>query len=656
MTLLFRLLLTSFFSLLLISNVLADGSAPNWLRQAAAVQPPAYDKDVTGVVLLHSEDVTFSSDGRLITTENHAVKILTREGRGHAVALASYLMDFSKVSDINAWVIRPDGTVKEFDKKSVLDVISDQDDVYNEGRIKVIDASSDVDANSIFGYTTVTEDKPLFYQSRYFFQERLPVLLSRYTLNLPSGWKASSITFNHAEVKPQVSGTRYVWELQNLAAVKSEPLSPSVVNIVPRIAVNYAAENSAPDSIRSFADWTAVSRFDSNLNDSQVIVDDAVAAKARELTGGAKSEFEKIRAVGTFVQNLQYISIDIGVGYGNALKPRPSNVVLNRGYGDCKDKATLMRAMLRALKIESYPIAIYSGDPNFVREEWASPTQFNHAILAVKVGDETNAPTIINYPKLGRLLIFDATDQFTPVGDLPDYLQGSLALVEAGDNGGLVRMPITPPETNLLERNVEVVMAADGGIKGVIKEIANGQESKMFRAQRRMLSVGEYNKMIEAWLTRGATGAQLIKITQNDKQATASFDLDVEFSAPRYAQLMQDRLLVFKPAIVGRRGGIFLTEPKRDQPVMLDSSSMKETTTFNLPSNFTVDEMPDAVSLETPFGKYTANYEFKDNKLVFTRSLSTTRTTVPVDKYNSVKEFYSKIMAAEQSPVVLLKK
>jgi hypothetical protein len=656
MNLFSRLILTSLTTILLFTSAFADDSAPNWLKQASAIQPPTYAKDVPAVVLYHSENVTLGSDGRLITTENHAVKILTREGRGHAVAVAFYLMDFSKVSDINAWVIHPDGTVKDYDKKSVLDLISDPDDVYNEGRIKVIDASENVDAGFVFGYTTVTEDKPLFYQSKYFFQERLPVMISRYTLNLPSGWKASSITFNHAEVKPQVSGTSYTWEMRNLAPIKHEPLSPSVVNIVPRIAVNYAPENSAPDSIRSFADWTAVSRFDSSLNDPQVIVDDAVAAKAGELTATAKNELEKIRAIGSYVQNLQYISIDIGVGYGNALKPRPSNVVLSRGYGDCKDKATLMRAMLRALKIESYPIAIYSGDPNFVREEWASPGQFNHAILAVKVSDETNAPTIVNYPKLGRLLIFDATDQFTPVGDLPDTLQGSLALIEAGDNGGLVRMPITPPETNLLERTVEVSLSNDGSIKGIIKEIANGQESTLFRAQRRLLSADGYNKMIEGWLTRGATGAQLVKITQNDKQAAASFDLEVEFSAPRYAQVMQNRLLVFKPAIVGRRGGVSLTEAKRDQPVMLDSNSMKETVTFNLPTGFVVDEMPEAVNLEMPFGKYTTRYEVKDGKLVFTRSLVTNRTTVPVEKYNSVKDFYTKIMAAEQSPVVLLKK
>ena len=648
----FTILLTGLISI----NIFADDSAPNWLKQAAMISTPTYAKDVPGVVLHDSQEVTLDGEGKLLTTENYAVKILTREGRSLAMAHAFYLMSFSKVRDINGWVIRPDGTVKEFDKKTVLDVISDQDDVYNEGRIKIIDASDTVDVNFVFGYTVVTEDRPLFYQDIWSFQGRLPVMSSRYTLNLPTGWKASSITFNHAEIKPSVSGTSYVWEARNLAPIPSEPLSPSVRNMAPRIAVNYAPDNASLSVNRSFADWTAVSRWGSNLNDPQVIVDDAVAAKAGDLTANSKNELEKIRALGTFVQNLQYISIDIGVGYGNGMKPRPSNTVLSRGYGDCKDKANLMRAMLKSLKIEAYPIAIYSGDPNFIREEWASPSQFNHAIIAVKVSDETVAPTILNHPKLGRLLIFDATDPYTPVGDLPDYLQGSLALIEAKENGGLVRMPVTPPETNLLERNVAVSLAADGSIKGVIKEIANGQESTMFRAQQRRLSADDYNKMIENWLTRGATGAQLVKITQNDKQSTASFDLDVEFSVPRYAQLMQDRLLVFKPAIVGRRGGIFLTEPKREQPVMLDSNSMRETTTFTLPTGFIVDEMPDAVTLETPFGKYMTKYESKDGKLVFTRSLVMLRTTVPVDKYNSVKDFYSKIMAAEQAPVVLLKK
>ena len=47
----------------------------------------------------------------------------------------------------------------------------------------------------------------------------------------------------------------------------------------------------------------------------------------------------------------------------------------------------------------------------------------------------------MRHPSLGRLLIFDPTDDNTPVGDLPDHEQGSFALLVAGDDGALLRMP-----------------------------------------------------------------------------------------------------------------------------------------------------------------------------------------------------------------------
>ena len=217
-------------------------------------------------------------------------------------------------------------------------------------------------------------------------------------------------------------------------------------------------------------------------------------------------------------------------------------------------------------------------------------------------------------------------------------------------------MPVTPPESNAWKRNVEVNLTNEGDIKGTIREHSTGQQSTYARAMFRILSNSDFNKRIEGWLTRGATAANLIKLTPKDNQADASFNLDVEFSAPRYGQLMQNRLLVFKPAIVNRSNSIYLTEKTRFAPVMLDAESFDETAIFTLPTGFVVDEMPDAVALETPFGKYATSYESKDGKLIFTRKLVMNRVTVPVAKYNSVKDFYSKILAAEQSPVVLLKK
>ena len=648
-----------FFLLIVVSAfataVHAD-SAPNWLQQAASVKAPVYKADVPAVVLLREESVTLDGNGRLVTVDRYAVRVLTRDGRREALARSLYLTNFSQVKDMQAWLVAPDGSVKSYGKKDIVDRILDPDDIYDENRVKLIDASGDSDVGYVFGYTTMVEDKPLFYQDKWGFQDDLPTLLSRYTLTLPDGWKASSITFNRPEVAPQVSGSTYTWEVRDLSPIPYEPMSPSFVNLAPRMVVNYAPADGNQGVNRAFADWVDVSRWGTSLHEPQVIVDDEVAAKAREITAGAKTELEMIRAVGSFVQKLQYISIDIGLGFGNGYKPRPSNVVLARGYGDCKDKANLMRAMLKALKIEAYPIAIFSGDPDYVRKEWPSPAQFNHCIIAIKVSDQTNAATVITHPKLGRLMIFDATDEYTPVGDLPDYLQGSKALLMAGDNGGLIEMPVTPPDFNSWNRETEVTLADDGGIKGVIRERVSGQEARYVRGRFRSMAASDFSKSIERWLTRGATAAHLTKLSPQDRVADAAFDMDVEFAAPMYAQLMQNRLLVFKPTVADRSNSIYLTEKDRKHPVLLDSSSFSEKVTFNLPAGFAVDEMPNPVKLETPFGKYSTTYNVQDGKLVFTRSLVTNRGVVSVDHYGEVRDFFSKMRDAEQSPVVLVRK
>ncbi|MFN0141104.1 MAG: DUF3857 domain-containing protein [Pyrinomonadaceae bacterium] len=629
---------------------------PVWLRQAAAVNVSGYDKDTPAVTVLDEEQVVLGSDSKLVTTENFAVRLLTREGRRFALARAFYFTSSGKVRDIKAWIVRPDGTTKYYDKKFIVDLISDPDDVYNEGRMKIIDATDDVDAGYVFGYTIVSEQTPLFYQDVWGFQGPIPTVVSRYALTLPTGWKATSTTFNTSELNPRVNGTTYTWEMNNLPKVPDEPMSPSIINMAARIAINYSPESPDKTVNRVFTNWTDVSKWATAMHDPHNIIDDNIAAKARELTANAQTEFDKIRAIGTFVQNLQYISIDIGVGHGNGYAPRPSTTVLGRGYGDCKDKANLMRALLRVLKIESYPIAIYSGDPTFVKAEWPSPRQFNHCIIAVRVSDATQSPAIIKHETLGRLLIFDATDPYTSVGDLPDHEQGSFALIIAGGDGGLATMPIPPPENNMLERKIEAAIGINGEMTGTIRERALGQTSAIFRSEVRTLSATDFQKAIEGWLTRGATGAKLVSVKSKDNVEKSSFDLDIDFSAPRYGQIMQGRLLVFKPVFVGRRNDIFLTENKRLSPVELDSHALAETATFTLPTGFAVDEMPDAVNLDTAFGKYSTKYEVKGDKLHFTRTLTIKRSSVPVEKYDTVKSFFAKMRDAEQAPVVLIKK
>ena len=644
-------------AVLFIPAVASNDEAPSWLQQALAVKVPTYDREVPAVVLQNDQAVTVGQDGQVTTTTTYAVRILAREGRGYAKALQFYLADTGKVRELRAWLIRPNGSVKKYDKDYVVDRINDPNDIYDEVRLKLIDGSDDVEAGAVFGYQAISEERPLFTQEQWNFQNRLPTLVSRYSLTLPNGWRATSVTFNHNKLEPNVSGSTYTWELRDLAPIRSEPASPEVNNLVPRLAVNYfLADSGSSPASRNFETWAQVSRWATDLHDPQAIPDASVEAKARALTANSKTELERIRAIAQFVQRIQYISIDIGVGKGNGMRPHAASQVLAKAYGDCKDKANLMRSMLKAINITAYPIVIFLGDSTHVKEEWASPSQFNHCIIAVRVSDETQASTVIQHPTLGRLLIFDATDEHTVVGDLPDEEQGSLALILAGDSGTLTRMPTMPPESSQLDRQADVVLSPEGDITATLKETSTGQTAVYERALFRKLAAPDYRHVIEEWLARGTTSAKVSRVQPDDSNVEGRFGLDVDFSATAYGQLMQGRLLVFKPAIVSRREALFLTEARRSQPIVLESHAFTETVRVKLPAGFDVDELPDVVKLDTTFGSYKTSYEVKDGALTFTRTLAQRAGTIPVEQYQSVRSFFEKIRAAEQAPVVLVRK
>ena len=630
---------------------------PAWLQQAAASSPPAYEKDVPAVVLLNDEKITVGEDGRIITTRMYAVRVLVREGREFAFAKEIYQTDTGKVREMKAWLIRPSGPLKSYGKDETVDVALSTDDVYNEIRAKAIFATDDATVGSVFGYEIVSEDKSIFSQYEWEFQERIPSLISRFTLALPNGWRATSVTFNHDKIEPRLEGATYTWELRDSPPIEPEPMSPALTNLAPRIAVSYfPAASSVNSTVKTFADWSQVAAWMSELEDPQVTSNEALTAKANDLVANAKTELEKIQAIGHYVQSVKYISIQTGLGRGGGYRPHTATEVFAKAYGDCKDKANLMRAMLKVVGITSYPVSIYSGDPDFVRSEWPSPQQFNHCIIAIKVSDETKGQPTIDHPRLGRLLIFDPTAEETPVGDLPSYLQGSLALIDSKDSDALVKMPVTSPESNLLDRQIEATIDVAGSLSATIHEDANGQWASSYRREFRNESAGEYVKRIERWITSGATAAVVNKVEPLDGKPENHFELNVAFVAPRYGQVMQNRLLVFRPAIVSRRESLPLSDAQRKHPVVLTSSAYQETVRVKLPVGFDVDEMPDAVKLDAPFGSYTTTYEVKEGKLIFTRKLVQKATTIPADQYNSVRTFFEKIRAAEQSPVVLARK
>jgi hypothetical protein len=633
-----------------------DAPVPDWVREATAQTVKSdYPAKVTSVELLQEERLAVDPDGKRVMTERRVTKLL-RTSKRAPVAWREYNTKAGRIRDIHAWLLLPSGKEIEYGKDRVLDVAMTNDKTpYDEERAKLIECDKDAPPGSVFAYEAIEEETTIFTTQPYFFQESNPVLLSRFILSLPPGWETRGTIFNHADVQPKVEGNTFTWELRDLPWITDEEEhSPRYAALAPRLGVTYFPASSAKPELVPLKDWHSVSAWQTAYADPPAQVTDSIRAKSADLTGQAKTEIDKIRAIAAFVQQTNYVSVDLNVMHGGGYIPRPASQVLAKNYGDCKDKAALMRALLKAAGIDSYQVVIYSGDRQFVRPEWPSPMQFNHAIVAVKVSPDTNLATIIDVPHVGRLLIFDPTDPVTPVGGLPREEQGSYALVMAGLDGDLVKMPQLPAASNRIEREVEVGWNG-GKLEAHMLTRYFGQSGSGMRYSVNQEGVDELKRNLERSYSRRLGAVTLDKITPADRAGEDSFDLAVNFGILQFGQLMQGRLLILKPGTLVPDPDYIFSSKERKLPVRLSARLRKDVVTIKLPPGFVVDEMPDPVEVESSYGTYRASWKNSNNNIRFEQSLEVKEATAQVAEYPRVKDFFDKVSGGQSAPVVLVK-
>ncbi len=634
----------------------AHAKPPVWLTTLAAKPAAMPYGDASHAVLLDEADYTLDKTGLVTKRTRHAIRVLTKDGRDDAIAHLAYDTSSDKVKSFQAWLIPPTGTPTDYGKKHTLDIasFSNARELYGEARMLVISASDAATPGSIFAYESITTEKSIYTQDIWSFQQSVPVEYSAITYTLPDGWTTRTLTFNHDPISPTTTGKSQTWALTKLPALPDEPLGPPSRSLVPWLAIDLVPPPGTATNRVSFASWQSISEYFTPHYETSSTPDAAIKARADTLVAGAATPWEKIARLCRFAQQVNYISINLNSATAGGMIPRPASRVLQCNYGDCKDKSSLLRSLLRSQGIVSHPVIVYSGDSTRVRPDWASPNQFNHCILAIPVDDSVDLPGILIHPELGRLLVFDPTNETTPPGWLAKETHGGHALVLAGPQGRLIQLPSSSPDNDRVERTITARLDPLGSISGTISEHFNGYASNSIRDERQPLSESDYRtQLIEPWLARTLPSARVTKLEATDDFSTARLDLTIGFEAHAYGKMMRDTLLVFKPVIVARRDSVSLKRGKRTQPVVIHPSSFTEKAEIELPPGYAVDEAFPAADIQSPFGHYRARAEVRDGKLHFERTRELRAATLPPEQFETARAFFEKILQAEQSPVVL---
>jgi transglutaminase-like putative cysteine protease len=648
-----RILLGAF--LLILSAVITGFAAddpPAWVTEVAARKVSDYPVKVQALVLLQEEAVNVEPDGKRVMRERGVIRVL-QPGGDPLVASRTYNSKSGRIRDFQGWFLPPTGKAITYGKDRIVDAAVNEG-LYEEVRLKILE-SGRAQPGSIFAWEVTEEEKTIFTQYQYAFQERWPVLTSRFSLTIPARWEFKASMLNREQMEPKLSGNTATWELRDLPQIEREEYSPSLSAMAPRLALSYfpAPENSG--GLRGLSDWSAVSLWLAGLVDPAVELSESIRAKAAQLTANLSTEMDKIGAIAAFVQQTRYVAVSLNLTRGGGYTPRRSDEVLSKNYGDCKDKATLMRALLKAAGIEAYLATIAADDRTYVRPEWASPLQFNHAIVAIRVPAGVTAPTVIETKSLGRLMMFDPTDSITPVGDLPLDEQGSYALIVAGANGILSQMPVLSGAANRIDSTIVASVDASGRIDAQIKRMYFGQAGVSVRALEKGAGGAELKKRFERSYSRRLPGTALSKVSTETSAEQNVVTVNVDLIADRFAQLMQGRLFVVRPGLLTSGGEYYFTSKQRTAPIKLEADLRHDSIRIKIPAGFKLDELPPPAKIESPYGTLDANWAVRDGEIVMQETFEIRESLAPSSEYAKVREFFELVSGAHNAPIVFVK-
>ena len=639
--------------LLGVSPALASGNnVPDWVRDAAHQALPTYPPTTKAVVLLSDTTYTVGPDGRAIEHVRQVIKILRPQGRDEAYPFVPYDKD-SKVTSFHVWSIDKDGHEYAMKDSEYLDIghPGEGGNLYDDERARVANPPGR-DPGGVIAYEYDKKMRPYLAETSWFFQGDTPRLQQRFRLVLPPGYTYTTSWAHH----PPVSGAdlenhSYVWEMNNESAIDLDhvPLAPASYSLASRMTVHYAGPNMLHPQDGT---WTGVGQWYTELSRDRLEPSPEIAAKAAELTQGKTDFYDKAEAIAVFMQqHIRYWVVEQGIG---GLQPHFASEVFKGGYGDCKDKATLLSALLKSVGIHS-TLVLVDTTRGFIDPDDPS-IKGNHAIAAIEIPKGYTSPklhSVVTLKSGRRYVIFDPTWTETPFGQIERNLQGGYAVLVEGPESELVHLPVMPPELNTIRRSASFTLLADGTLKGAVTEKRFGDVAESRRVLATQGDAKEQQQRIDRAVARdfaavSVTGLNFADASTLSKEVVTKYDLEADHFATATGPL-----LILRPRVLG---SYQLSLDRKPRKVGIDlQQTMQGHDEFDivLPEGYAVDELPDPVKLDWGFASYESRTEVHGNVLHYARTYTLKEVTLGAARYRELQDMTAAIGADEQSQVVL---
>jgi hypothetical protein len=630
--------------------------APQWALDAAKTPTPANIGDAPAVILFDEYFIAVDDQNHAMERERYAVRILKPQGREYSHCLAEYDTD-QKLEYFHSWTIAADGRQFQALDTDFRDVggYGDQD-MQATDRFRIVTPPAS-DPGAVVACETQVHMRPYMNSEVWEIQAPIPFVNEALELALPPGGHYSDSWSSYAAVRPTETTDGHLrWEIKDMPGLDLENVhgTPPWEALAARMSVMWSGEavKGAENQWRAFGLW------EDQLEAHRPDATPEITAKAQELTAGAPDLYTKLSRITSYIQkNIRYFVIMKGIGGWQA--HYAGDIYRNR-YGDCKDKTTLLISMLQAIGIRAYYLHVDS-ERGVINPD-APSLIGNHMITAIELPDGENDPRLLARVKAANgktLLIFDPTDEETPVGLIRGNLQGAYGNIANGAESQVLRMPVLPPESGGLNRKGSFTLAADGSLAGDIDDVFNGVDAARERGLLKEADTKELHNSLEESLSAELPGLNFKGYEFHDSgDLEKPVGLDLHLSAASYAH-SAGPLLLLRPRVMGtnaRALSDLMGTKARKYPIEIGHPGLwRSSYDIALPAGYVVDETPDPVDVDMDFASYHASATAKGNSLHYEMVYTVRQVEIPADRAGDFRKLESAILSDEKGTAVLKK-
>ncbi len=415
-----------------------------------------------------------------------------------------------------------------------------------------------------------------YFGALTYLQRTVPVARLDYVLITPV---ARTFYFNEPrmaglarEVTEQGEQRIHHYHVDDVPALRPEPSMPGMTELVPYLHVS------------TYRSWEDVGRWYWGLIRDQLHADEDLQRTVRELVAGAPDLRTKVQRIYDWViRNTRYVALEFGI---HGFLPYRVPDIVDRGFGDCKDKASLIYTMLREAGIDARIVLTRTRRNGNIGEEPASLAIFDHAIAYV--------------PELD--LYLDGTAEHSGIDELPRMDQGVMVLRVGPDDVTLGQTPLLPSAASRRTREVELTITPDGSGRVSVREEILGVEAPGYRS--RYQAEGLRRERMERAARNLFPGVELVDLGfENLDDWSQPTRFHYTATAPTLA-VRDGPTLRVAPTVLDDLAANLARASERRLPLELGArSSYVEDRRVRLPSGWRVAELPAGGVAESRFGR-----------------------------------------------------